>query len=62
MVSPKGWLGAVEAVLGNKAGALEQKAELEKMKAACAGTCPKAADIDLEIQRIDDNLAAPPAN
>lgn len=59
MVSPKGWLGAVEAVLGNKAAALEQKAELEKMKAACAGTCPKASEIDLEIQRIDDNLAAP---
>jgi TolA-binding protein len=58
MVSPKGWLGAVEAALGNSSAANAQKAELEKLKAACAGTCPKAAEIAQEIQRIDDNLAA----
>ncbi len=58
MVSPHGWLGAVEAALGNPSAALEQKAELEKMNAACAGTCPKSAEIAQEIQRIDENVAA----
>jgi len=58
MVSPKGWLGAIEAALGNLPGAAAQKAELEKLKAACAGTCPKAAEIAQEIQRIDENVAA----
>ena len=58
MVAPKGWLGAIEAALGNPAGAAAQKAELEKLKAACAGTCPKAAEIAEGIQRIDENVAA----
>jgi len=58
MVSPHGWLGAVESALGNPAVALEQKAELEKIKAACVAPCPKAADIDLEIRRIDETMAA----
>ena len=57
MVSPHGWLGAIEAVLGNPSAAQEQKAELEKMKAACAETCPKAAEIATEIRRIDENVA-----
>jgi hypothetical protein len=58
MVGPKGWLGAVEAALGNLPGAAAQKAELEKLAAACAGTCPKAGEIAQGIQRIDDNVAA----
>jgi TolA-binding protein len=58
MVAPRGWLGAIEAALGNPSAAAVQKAELEKMNAACAGTCPKAADIAQGIQRIDENVAA----
>ena len=57
MVSPHGWLGAIEAILGDPAAAQAQKAELEKMKTACAGTCPKANEIALEIRRIDENIA-----
>jgi uncharacterized protein HemY len=57
MVSPHGWLGAVEAVLGNPAAAQEQKAELEKMKTACGEPCPKAAEFAMEIRRIDENVA-----
>jgi hypothetical protein len=57
MVSPHGWLGALEAVLGDPAAAQAQRAELEKMKAACAETCPKAAEIATELQRIDENVA-----
>ena len=58
MVAPKGWLGAVEAALGNLPGAAAQKAELEKLQVACAGNCPKAAEIAQGIQRIDENVAA----
>jgi TolA-binding protein len=58
MVSPHGWLGAIEAALGNPAAAATQKAALEQMKAECAGTCPKAAEIAEGIQRIDENVAA----
>jgi Tfp pilus assembly protein PilF len=58
MAAPHGWLGAVEAALGNPQAAMEQKAALEKMSAACNGTCPKAADIAQGIQRIDENVAA----
>jgi predicted Zn-dependent protease len=58
MVAPHGWLGAIEAVLGNPSGAAAQKAALEQMKAQCAGTCPKAGEIAEGIQRIDDNVAA----
>ena len=58
MVAPKGWLGAIEAALGNPAGAAEQKAALEKLSAECAGTCARAADIAEGIQRIDENVAA----
>jgi tetratricopeptide (TPR) repeat protein len=58
MVAPKGWLGAVEAALGNLPEAAVQKAELEKLQASCAGSCPKAAEIAQGIQRIDENVAA----
>jgi len=58
LVSPHGWLGAVESALGNPQAALAQKAELEKMKAACVEPCAKAADIALEIRRIDETMAA----
>jgi Tfp pilus assembly protein PilF len=58
MVAPHGWLGAVEAALGNPEAAMEQKAALEKMSAACNGACPKAAEIAQGIQRIDENVAA----
>jgi TolA-binding protein len=58
MAAPHGWLGAIEAVLGNPSAAATQKAALEQMKADCAGTCPKAAEIAEGIQRIDENVAA----
>jgi TolA-binding protein len=58
MVAPRGWLGAIEAALGNPQAAMEQKVALEKMKTACGATCPKAADIAQAIQRIDENVAA----
>jgi TolA-binding protein len=58
MVAPHGWLGAIEAALGNPAAAAQPRAALEKMKAECAGTCPKAAEIAQGIQRIDENVAA----
>jgi TolA-binding protein len=57
MVSPHGWLGAIEAVLGNPEAAQAQRAELEKMKTACGETCPKAAEIATELRRIDENVA-----
>jgi len=58
MVGPHGYLGAVEAVLGNMPGAVAQKTTLAKMKTDCAGKCPKAAEIDQAIQRVDENIAA----
>jgi Tfp pilus assembly protein PilF len=57
-VAARGWLGAINAALGDAAGAAEQKATLDAMKAACAGTCPKAADIDQSIERIVQNQQA----
>lgn len=59
MVSSRGYLGAIEAVLGDAGKAQDQRAALVKMKADCKGSCPKAGEIDQAIQRIDDNLAAP---
>jgi TolA-binding protein len=58
MVAPHGWLGAIEAALGNPKAATDRKAVLVKMQADCAGTCPKAGDIAEAIQRIDENVAA----
>jgi cytochrome c-type biogenesis protein CcmH/NrfG len=57
-VAARGWLGALDAALGNAAGAAEQKAALDAMKAACAGTCPKAGDIDQAILRVVENQQA----
>lgn len=56
--SPRGYLGAVEAFSGNQQGALEQKTALEKMKADCAESCPKAAEIAQALQRVEENMAA----
>jgi TolA-binding protein len=58
MVAPHGWLGAIEAALGNPKAATDRKAVLVKMQADCAGTCPKAGEIAEAIQRIDENVAA----
>lgn len=58
MVSPRGYLGAIEAFSGNMPGAAEQKSALEKMGADCAGTCPKAGEIAQAIQRVEENMAA----
>ena len=57
----RGWLGAVEAKLGDAAKANEQKAALAAAKAKCAGTCPEAAVIDGGLARIEEALAAPDA-
>ena len=54
-----GWLGAVEAKLGDSGKANEQKTALATLKTGCAGTCPDAAKIDDAIARIDAALAAP---
>lgn len=56
-----GWLGAVEAKLGDADRANAQKAALTKLKTACAGTCPDAAKIDEAIAQIDFSLATPDA-
>lgn len=56
-----GWLGAVEAKLGDADRANQQKAALDKLKAACAGTCPDASKIDVAIAQIDTSLATPDA-
>jgi hypothetical protein len=39
-------------------GAAEQKTALEKMKADCAGACPKAGEIDTALERVAQNMAA----
>jgi Flp pilus assembly protein TadD len=58
MVAPRGYLGAIEAFSGNPQGALEQKTALEKMKTDCEATCPKAGEIDMALERINQNMAA----
>jgi tetratricopeptide (TPR) repeat protein len=57
----RGWLGAVEAKLGDAKRANEQKAALDEMKANCAGACPDAAAIDAALARIETQIAAPDA-
>ena len=58
MVSAHGWLGAVDAATGDSAGAQTQRAALAQMQTECAGKCPKAADIQQELEHIDQNVAA----
>lgn len=58
MVAPRGYLGAVEAFSGNMQGAADQKTALEKMKADCAGACPKAGEIDTALERVTQNMTA----
>ncbi len=58
-VQARGWLGAIEAKLGDAAKAVEQKTALEAAKATCAGTCPEAKAIDTGIARIDLYVATP---
>ncbi|HEV7691917.1 MAG TPA: tetratricopeptide repeat protein [Hyphomonadaceae bacterium] len=60
-VQGRGWLGAVEAKLGDAGKANEQKTALVDMKTACAGACPDAAKIDAAIAQIDAAIAAPTA-
>jgi tetratricopeptide (TPR) repeat protein len=57
----RGWLGAVEAKLGDAAKASEQRTALAAMKEKCAGTCPDAATIDAALARIETQMAAPDA-
>jgi Tfp pilus assembly protein PilF len=57
----RGWLGAVEAKLGDAAKAAEQKTALDALKAKCAGACAEAAVIDASIARIDAAVATPSA-
>jgi tetratricopeptide (TPR) repeat protein len=57
----RGWLGAVEAKLGDSVKAAEQKIALEALKAKCAGACAQAATIDASIARIDTAIATPTA-
>ncbi len=58
-VQARGWLGAVEARLGDTAKAAEQKTALEAAKAKCAATCPEAELINTAIARIDTYVANP---
>jgi tetratricopeptide (TPR) repeat protein len=55
----RGWLGAVEAKLGDAAKASEQRSALAAMKDKCAATCAEAAIIDASLARIDTQMAAP---
>lgn len=59
LATARGWLGAVEAKLGDAGKAAEQKTALDSLKAACAGTCAGAASIDAAIARIDAAVANP---
>jgi Tfp pilus assembly protein PilF len=61
MAQARGWLGALETQLGDPAKAAEQASALEAMKAACAGSCPKARDIDEALARIASAGEAKPA-
>lgn len=58
-VQARGWLGAIEAKLGDAGKAAEQKTALEAAKAKCATTCPEAKSIDASLARIDSYLANP---
>ncbi|HEX5007852.1 MAG TPA: tetratricopeptide repeat protein, partial [Hyphomonadaceae bacterium] len=55
----RGWLGAVEARLGDPTKAGEQRSALAAMKEKCASTCPDAATIDAALARIETQLATP---
>ena len=58
-IQARGWLGAIEAKLGDPAKAAEQKTALEAAKATCAMTCPEAKAIDTSLARIDMYVANP---
>ena len=55
----RGWLGAIEAKLGDAGKAAEQKTALADLKTKCAAACPDAATIDAAITRVDAALATP---
>jgi tetratricopeptide (TPR) repeat protein len=55
----RGWLGAVEAKLGDSGKANEQKTALVDLKTKCAGTCPEAAAIEAAIARVDASITTP---
>lgn len=55
----RGWLGAVEAKLGDAAKAAEQRTALAAMKEKCAAACADAATIDAALARIETQLATP---
>lgn len=61
LAQARGWLGAVEAKLGDMAKAGEQKTALEQMKAKCAGTCPEAALINKGLAQVEAAIADPAA-
>ena len=58
-VYARGWLGAIEARLGDPTKAGEQRTALAVMKEKCAGACPDAATIDAALARIETQLATP---
>ena len=53
----RGYLGAVEAKLGDPAKANEQKTALADLKSKCAETCAEAAAINQAISQIETSLA-----
>ncbi len=58
-VQGRGWLGAIEAKLGDAGKAAEQKTALEAAKAKCADACPEAKAIEAGLARIDSYVANP---
>jgi tetratricopeptide (TPR) repeat protein len=58
-IQARGWLGAVEAKLGDAAKAAEQRTALEAIKSKCADACPEAKSIATAIARIDMYVATP---
>lgn len=57
----RGYLGAVEAKLGDAGKANEQKTALMDLKTKCAETCADAAAINAAIAMVDGALASPDA-
>ncbi|HVY89835.1 MAG TPA: tetratricopeptide repeat protein [Hyphomonadaceae bacterium] len=58
-VLARGWLGAMEAKLGDAGKATEQKTALTDLKTKCATVCPEAGAIDAALARVDAYLADP---
>jgi Tfp pilus assembly protein PilF len=57
----RGYLGAVEAKLGDPAKAAEQRTALADLKTKCAETCADAASINAALAQIETSMATPDA-